>query len=152
MYYILTSVNFNKVFFFSQNWWNEKESNWCRNCQLLFLIFQHLIVNRSCCLPLRPCCHHNRAYPTVPQRAIVSENCWRTREERGRGLHVDSVSLRTSNTRQRTAPRRYIQKWRFSHSDNPSSSAFVNVVTIRSLELADRPGGTARRQSEEELT
>lgn len=94
----------------------------------------------------------HRAYPTVPQRAIVSENYWRTREERGRGLHVDSVSSRTSNTHQRTAPRRYIQKWRFSHSDNPSSSAFVNVVTIRSLELADRPGGTARRQSEEELT
>lgn len=30
---------------------------------------------------------HNRAYPTIPQRAIVSENSsWRTREGGGRGL------------------------------------------------------------------
>lgn len=53
--------------------------------------------------------------------------------ERGRGLHVGSVSSRTSNTHQRTAPRRYVQKWRSSRSvvrrrRRSPSPTFANVV------------------------
>lgn len=87
-------------------------------------------MSAPCCSPLRSCSHYNRADPTVPQRVIVSEN------ERGRGLHVGSVSSRTSNTHQRTAPRRYVQKWRSSCSParrrrRSPSPTFSNVVTSR---------------------
>ena len=57
--------------------------------------------------------------------------------ERGRDLHVGSVSSRTSNTHQRTASRRYVQKWRSSHNivhrrRRSPLPTFANVVTSRS--------------------
>lgn len=65
--------------------------------------------------------------------------------ERGRGLHVGSVSSRTSNTHQRTAPRRYVQKWRSSRSTvrrrrrrSPTSSRTARRSTWWSREAPAR--------------
>lgn len=68
--------------------------------------------------------------------------------ERRRGLHVSSVSSRTSNTHQRTAPRRYVQKWRSSCSTvrrrrRSPSPTFSNVVTSRSsIDLVEPRGAS----------
>lgn len=118
------------IFFF-----NSSRINYYKKNCLIFVFRLEVFDNAMsapCCSPLRSCSHYNRADPTVPQRVIVSEN------ERGRGLHVGSVSSRTSNTHQRTAPRRYVQKWRSSCSTarrrrRSPSPTFSNVITSRSI-------------------
>jgi len=153
-----TTVNYHQLwrhfsydFFFNFN----KATNWRKKCSIFAFQLRTFndVTSAPCCLPLRSCSHYNHADPTILQRTIVSENC--RENERGRGLHVGSVSSRTSNTDQRTAPRRYVQKWRSSRSivrrrRRSPSPTFANVRRHESL--ADRPGGAARRQSEEEPT
>lgn len=72
---------------------------------------------------------------------------------RGRGLHVGSVSSRTSNTHQRSAPRRYVQKWRSSCSAarrrrRSPSPTLANVVTSRTSSDLVEPRGPSPWRSQ----